>query len=141
MTDSNMRTLSVLVPSLVAFVFLVQFASNSHLQVPAIHKAPAITAAGAPTASALLEQIPTNACNVSWVNGGNYVLATPNACKGVRIASITIGVSDKSCAESTVADFRSLTNTTLFKGDFGFYLGQDRPARCLIVQDMWGSSI
>lgn len=145
MTDSNMRTLSVLLPSLVAFVFLVQFASKSNVQTPVLLKAPAITAAGAPLydakASSILAQIPSNACNVSLVNGGNYVLATPSACKGVRIASMTIAVSAKSCAESGSADFRSLTNTTLFKGDFGFYLGQDRPARCLVVQEMWGKSI
>ncbi len=145
MTDSNMRTLSVLLPSLVAFVFLVQFAGKSNVQTPLILKAQAIMAAGAPVydakASSLLEPIQSNACDVSWVNGGNYVLAKPSACKGVRIASMTIAVSAKSCAESTGADFRNLTNTTLFKGDFGFYLGQDSPARCLVVKEMWGKSV
>jgi len=145
MTDANMRTLSVLLPSLVAFVFLVQFASKSSVQAPSMHKAPAITAVGAPLydakASGLLEQIQSNNCNVSWVNGGNFALATPGACKGVRVVSMTIGASAKSCAESTSADFRTLNNTTLFKGDFGFYLGQDRPARCLVVQEMWGKYV
>jgi hypothetical protein len=85
-----------------------------------------------------IETIPSNTCNISLVNGGNYVLATPTACKGVRVASMTIAVSAKSCAESGQADFSNLTNTTLFKGDFGFYLGQGKPARCLVVREMWG---
>jgi hypothetical protein len=86
----------------------------------------------------LLEQIPSNTCSVSLVNGGNYVLATPTACKGVRVASMAIAVSAKSCAESAQEDFSELTNTTLFKGDFGFYLGREKPARCLVVREMWG---
>ncbi len=145
MTDSNMRTLSVLLPSLVAFVFLVQLASKSNLNLPSMHKAPVITAAGAPlydaNVSGFLEQMPLNACNVSWVIGSNYVLATPSACKGVRVASMTISVSAKSCAESAQADFRDITNSTLFKGDFGFYLGQGGAARCLVVREMWGKSV
>ncbi len=142
MTDSNMRTLSVLLPSLVAFVFLVNIVSKATIQTPAIHGVPAIM--GAVTllyeakASSPLEQMPSEKCSVSWVNGGNYVLATPSACKGVKVASMTISVSAKTCAESAEEDFRRLTNTTLFKGDFGFYLGQDRPARCLVVQEIWG---
>jgi hypothetical protein len=86
----------------------------------------------------LVEKIPSNTCNVSLVNGGNYVLATPTACKGVRVASMTIAVSAKSCAESAQADFSDLTNSTVFKGDFGFYLGQGKPARCLVVREMLG---
>ena len=145
MTESNVRTLSFLLPGLAAFVFLVQLASTANIQTPALHKTPTIMAAGAPLfdekASSLLEQIPSNTCNVALLNGGNYVLATPTACKGVRVASITIGVSAKSCAESAQADFSVLTNTTLFKGDFGFYLGQDKPARCLVVREMWGRNV
>ncbi len=92
-------------------------------------------------ASKSFDQIPSNACNVSLVNGGNYVLATPTACKGVRVASMTIAVSAKTCAESAQADFNDLKNTTLFKGDFGFYLGQAKPARCLVVREMWGRNV
>ena len=88
--------------------------------------------------SNFLEKIPSSTCGVSLVNGGNCVLATPTACKSVPVASMTIAVSAKSCAESTQADFSDPTNTTLFKGDFGFYLGQDKPARCLVVREMWG---
>ena len=98
----------------------------------------AVTSLYEAKASDILEQIPSDKCSVSWVNGGNYVLATPSACKGAKVVSMTIGVSAKSCAESVQADFRNLTNTTLFKGDFGFYLGQDRPAGCLVVQQIWG---
>ena len=133
MTDSNMRTLGFLLPGLLAFVFLVQFASTANIQTPALYKTPADA-----KASNLLEKIPSSTCSVSLVNGGNYVLATPTECKGVRVASMTIAVSAKSCAESAQADFSDLTNTTLFKGDFGFYLGQDKPARCLVVREMWG---
>ncbi len=88
--------------------------------------------------SSPLEQIPSDKCSVSWVNGGNYVLVTPSACKGVKVVSMTIAVSAKTCAESAEGDFRRLTNTTLFKGDFGFYLGQDKPARCLVVHEIRG---
>ncbi len=137
MTDSNMRTLGVLLTSLVAFVFLVNIASKASIRAQAIHGAPAISVAGAP----LYEQIPLQKCSVSWINGGNYALATPSACKGVKVATMTIAVSAKSCAESSKADFRVLTNTTLFKGDFGFYLGQDRPAHCLVVQEIWGKYV
>jgi hypothetical protein len=145
MTDSNMRTLGFLLTGLVAFVFLVQLASTGSIQAPALHQSSTIMAAGAPLfdkkASHLLEQIPSSTCNVALVNGGNYALATPTACKGARVTSMTIGVSAKSCAESTQADFRVLTNTTLFKGEFGFYLGQDKPARCLVVREIWGRTV
>ncbi len=142
MTDSNMRTLSVLLPCLVAFVFLVQLASNANMQTSSVPKLQAISVAetsfSEAKASTVFASIPLNKCGVTWVNGGNYVLATPSSCKGVKVVAMTIGVSEKSCAESTNADFRKLTNTTLFKGDFGFYLGQDRPAHCLVVQQIWG---
>ena len=144
MTDSNKRTLSVLLPSLVAFVFLVNIASKASIQAPVIHGAPAILAAATPLydkSSNTFAQLPADKCSVSWVNGGNYVLATPSACKGVKVVAMTIGVSAKSCTESVGEDFRRLSNTTLFKGDFGFYLGQDRPARCLVVQEIWGKYV
>jgi len=145
MTNSNMRTLSFLLPGLLVCVFLIKLAGNANIQTPALRNAPAITVASAPffdgKASGLLEQIPSDACNVAWVNGGNYVLATPTACNGARVASMAISVSAKSCAESAPADFRELTNTTLFKGDFGFYLGQAKTGRCLVVREMWGRYI
>ena len=145
MTNSNLRTLSFLLPGLLVCVFLIKFAGNANIQTPALRNAPAITVASASffdgKASALLEQIPSNTCNVAWVNGGNYVLATPTTCNGARVASMTISVSAKSCGTSTEADFRDLINTTLFKGDFGFYLGQDKPARCIVVREMWGRYI
>lgn len=82
--------------------------------------------------------LPLNKCAVSWVNGGSYVLATPSGCNGVSVQAMTIRASDKACAESRDADFRRLTNTTYFKGDFGFFLGQGVVARCLVVEQMAG---
>ncbi len=143
MTESNTRTLVVLLSSFVAFVFLTQFANKFSVPAPATYKPPFTLAAGAPVSKTLNVFVPValDKCSVSWVNGGNYALATPRACKGVSLVSMTIGVSAKSCAESTKADFRSVTNSTLYKGDFGFYLGQGASAHCLVVQEMWGKYI
>ncbi len=145
MSNTHYRTLSVLIMSLVVCVFLIQSASKSKLQAPAFNKAQAAWTTFASlynsTTGSEPQKIAASACNVSLVNGGNYVLATPSACKGVRVASMTISVSAKTCAESTSADFRSIAHSTLFNGDFGFYLGQDSPVRCLVVQEMRGRTI
>jgi hypothetical protein len=137
-----MRTLSLLLPGLLVCVFLINLAGTANHLTPTLQNKTVSSAASTQPfdakASKFLDQIPSNACNVSLVNGGNYVLATPTGCKGVRVASMTIAVSAKTCAESAQADFSDLNNTTLFKGDFGFYLGKDKPARCLVVREMWG---
>lgn len=148
MTENNIRTLSVLLPTLVALVFVFQFANKIVIPTPATYKAPVIMTASAPfdvtsagKAANILVQMATDSCSISWVNGGNYVLAKPTACKGAKTVSMTIAVSAKPCAESAKGDFRSLTNSTFFKGDFGFYLGQDKPANCLLVEQMWGRTV
>ncbi len=145
MTNSNMRTLSFLLPGLLACVFLIKLAGTANIQTPAFHNKPIIMGASTLPIDIktlnLLEQIPSDTCNVAWVNGRNYVLATPTACNGVRVVSMTISVSAKSCGESAQEDFRNITNSTLFKGDFGFYLGQDEQARCLVVREMWGKYV
>jgi hypothetical protein len=140
-----MRTVSFLLPGLLVCVFLIKLAGTSNIQPRALQtKATSVEGSTLPFDTktlTLLEKIPSNTCNVSLLNGGNYVLATPTACKGARVASMTISVSPKACAESAQADFSDLTNTTLFKGDFGFYLGQGKPARCLVVREMWGKYV
>jgi len=142
MTNSNMRTLSFLLPGLLVCVFLIKLAGPANIQMPALQNKPIIMEASTLPFDIktlnFLEQIPSDTCNVALVNGGNYVLATPTACNGVRVVSMTISASAKSCGESAREDFRNITNSTLFKGDFGFYLGQDKPARCLVVREMWG---
>ncbi len=148
MTESNVRTLSVLLPSLVALVFVVQFTNKIGAPTPATYKTSAIMVASAPfditaagKAANPLMQLAAETCSISWVNGGNYVLAKASACKGAKAVSMTIAVSAKPCAQSAKGDFRSLTNSTFFKGDFGFYLGQDKPASCLLVEQIWGRNV
>ena len=142
MTHSHMRTLSFLLPGLLVCVLLIKMAGTANIQTPALqNKTTIVEGSTLPFETKTLtrlEKIPSNTCNVSLVNGGNYVLATPSACKGARVAAMTIAVSAKSCAESAQADFSDLTNSTVFKGDFGFYLGQGKPARCLVVREMLG---
>ena len=142
MTYSNTRTLSILLPGLLVCFFLIKMAGTANIQTPALQHKPIIMETSTLPFNTKtlnrLDKIPSDTCNVAWVNGGNYVLATPAACNGVRVVSMTISVSAKSCSESAQEDFRNITNSTLFKGDFGFYLGQDKPARCLVVRDVWG---
>jgi hypothetical protein len=137
-----MRTLSFLLPGLLVCGFLINMAGTANNSTPALQSRTLMVGASTlpfdTKTLTNLDKIPSNTCDVSLVNGGNYVLATPTGCKGVRVAAMTIAASAKSCAESAQADFSDLTNTTLFKGDFGFYLGQDKPARCLVVREMWG---
>jgi hypothetical protein len=139
MTESNSRTFLVLLSSFVAFVFIAQMPSKG-VQTASAFKAPMAAAfepalaksAGAPVS------LPLNKCAVSWTNGGNYILATPAPCGGVAIQAMTIRFADKSCAEAQKADFRTLQNSTYFKGDFGFYLGQGATARCYVVEQLAG---
>jgi hypothetical protein len=150
MIDTNARTLGVL---LAGFVALVIVAQNAHrgpvtsvvrtVQGPVVDKAPEVVPvkAEAPIfrrAAPQLLAIPAAKCASTWVNGGNFVLVTPTACNDVAISSITIGVSAKSCETSSNADFQTLTNTTAFKGDYGFYLGQDKSVKCLAVKEIVG---
>jgi hypothetical protein len=130
--------------SLVAFVLLAQTAHKTSfpLPVPATYRPPFTIATDTPiNKTSSIVSIAPNRCRVAWVNGGNYALAKPTACNGVSIVAMTIGVSAKPCSESKMSDFRSLTNSTFFKGDFGFYLGQDAAARCFVVQEMLGKYI
>jgi hypothetical protein len=139
MTESNSRTFFVLLSSFVAFVFIAQMPSKG-VQAPSAFNAPIAAAfepALAKTGGAAVS-LPLNKCAVSWTNGGNYLLATPAPCSGVAIQAMTIRVADKSCAEAQNADFRTLQNSTYFKGDFGFYLGQGAKARCYVVDQLAG---
>ncbi len=147
MIDTNTRTLGVLLAGCVALVMIAQSVnrvkvSAASIHVPVIVRAPeAPVKAEAPVvkkAAPQLVAIPAEKCASTWVNGGNYVLVTPKTCNDVSIASITIGVSAKPCESSTKADFESLTNSTVFKGDYGFYVGQDKTVKCLAVQGIVG---
>ena len=149
MTDINTRTFFILLTSFVALMVLVQSKggvlspSSTAYRAGAAYKAPPAPPAEpllARKTSAMVE-LPLGKCAVSWVNGGNFVLATPSACTGVSVQEMTIRASAKPCAESRESDFRRLTNTTYFKGDFGFFLGQDAAAGCLIVDRMLGRSL
>jgi hypothetical protein len=147
MTETNTRTFFVLLVSFAALVALVQMSGKTGLQsistaafkASSAYKTPAAPAEpmlARKTGSAVA--LPLNTCAVSWVNGGNSVLAKPSGCNGVSVQAMTIRASAKSCAESGPADFRSLTNSTYFKGDFGFFLGQGNIAGCLVVEQMVG---
>ncbi|MFZ1109537.1 MAG: hypothetical protein WAN43_14490 [Rhodomicrobium sp.] len=150
-TQTNIRTLGVLLAGFVALVIVghsaqrVQVSLSARaVQAPVVDKAPEVAPvkAEAPSffkkAAPQLVAIPAAKCASTWINGGNYVLVTPQTCNDVSIASITIGVSAKSCEASTKADFQSLTNSTAFKGDYGFYVGQGRTVKCLAVQEILG---
>lgn len=150
MPESNTRTFLILVMSFAALMALVQMSGRFGLQltsagafkVSAAYKAPAAPAEPmlARNSSGLVA-LPLNKCAVTWANGGNYVLATPSGCNGVSVQAMTIRASEKTCAQSSDADFVSLTNTTYFKGDFGFFLGQGKVARCLVVEQLVGRYI
>jgi hypothetical protein len=144
---NNTRTLGVLLAGFVALVMVAQSAQRvqvtaASIHVPVIEKAPEAPVKPAAQVAAKpvnqLVVIPSEKCASTWVNGGNYVLVTPKTCKDVSIASITVGVSAKPCEASTKADFQSLTNSTYFNGDYGFYLGQDKSVKCLAVQEIVG---
>ncbi len=138
MTESNTRTFFVLATSLVALSAVVQLAGKAG-PAPAAFKASALAVMEPMVArTSAIVALPIGKCAVSWTNGGNYVLATPSGCNGVSVQAMTIRASAKSCADSSQADFRSLANSTYFRGDFGFYLGQDASARCLVVEQMLG---
>jgi hypothetical protein len=150
MIDSNARTLGVLLAGFVALVVVAQSANRVQvanvsraIQAPAADRAPEVVPvkAEAPIfrrAAPQLVAIPATKCASTWINGGNYVLVTPTTCNDVAISSITIGVSAKSCETSSNADFVTMTNTTAFKGDYGFYLGQDKAVKCLSVKEIVG---
>ena len=145
MTESNTRTFFVLLMGFAAFMALVQMSGKAGpLSTAVFNGYAAYKAPPAPAEPMLARKtseavaLPLNKCAVSWTNGGNYVLATPSGCNGVSVQAMTIRASAKSCAQSGDADFRSLTNATYFKGDFGFFLGQGNVARCLVVEQMVG---
>jgi hypothetical protein len=139
MTESNTRTFFVLAMSFAALMALAQMRGKAGLQSAstAAFRASAVYTAPAAEKSDLVA-LPLNTCAVSWANGVNYVLATPSGCSGATVQAMTIRASEKTCAESGDADFRRLTNTTYFNGDFGFFLGQGAVARCLVVEQMAG---
>ncbi len=146
MIETNTRTLAVLLASFVALVMVIQSAHRASNSAPVNYQALADKAIEAvkievPVVKKVSNQlmaIPAEKCASTWVNGGNYVLVTPTACNDVSIASIKIGVSAKPCETSTKADFESLTNSTAFKGDYGFYLGQGKAVQCVAVQEILG---
>ena len=146
MITSNTRTLAVLLAGFVALIVLAQSAHQIKFTAAVIHPAVVEKAPVAPVAveapvkkvSNQLVAIPKEKCGSMWVNGGNYVLVTPKTCDDVSVASITIAVSDKPCEASTQADFTSLTNSTYFKGDYGFYVGQGKNIQCLAVKEIIG---
>ena len=153
MNTSNTRTLGVLLAGFVALVVLGQSAqqlshqfrataavTHSVVVVETAPPAPVIVEATLKQASEFVA-IPKEKCGSMWVNGGNYVLVTPKTCNDVSVASITVAVSEKPCDASTQADFRSLTNTTAFKGDYGFYVGQGKTVQCLAVKQIIGKYI
>ncbi len=130
----------------VALVMFVQSAQRVNLAAPfhpAVVEKPVVAAAivEAPVvkkASNALVAIPKEKCASTWTNYGNSVLVTPQTCKDVSIASMTIAVSSKPCDASTKADFENVTASTYFKGDFGFYVGQGKSVQCLAVQEIVG---
>jgi hypothetical protein len=151
MINTNTRTLGVLLAGFVALVIVGQSAHKVQvtsvaraIQAPLVDKAPEVVPVKVEASSFFkkaepqLVTIPAAKCASTWVNGGNFVLVTPQTCNNVAISSITIGVSAKDCDSSTKADFQSLTNTTAFKGDYGFFVGQDRNVKCLAVQEIVG---
>ncbi len=150
MIDTNIRTLGVLLAGFVALVMVaqsvqrVQFSLPTRaIQAPAVEKAPVVVPVKveAPVVKKAVPQlvaIPAAKCASTWINGGNFVLVTPKTCNDVSIASITIGVSAKPCETATDADFVTMTNTTAFKGDYGFYVGQDKSVKCLAVKEIIG---
>jgi hypothetical protein len=150
MIDTNTRTLGVLLAGFVALVIVGQSAQRVHsfssktVPAPVVEKAPEVipVKAEAPSffkkAEPQLVSIPAAKCASTWINGGNIVRVMPQTCNDVSIASITIGISAKDCDSSTKADFQSLTNTTAFKGEYGFYVGQDRNVKCVAVQNIIG---
>ena len=150
MIDGNTRTLGVLLACFVALVVLGQSAQRL-MNVSAAVTHPAVVEV-APLATAMVETpvkrasneyvaIPKEKCSSMWVNGGNYVLVTPKTCNDVNVASITIAVSEKPCEASAPADFQNLTNSTAFKGDYGFFVGQGKNVQCVAVKQIIGKYI
>jgi len=146
MITSNIRTLGVLLAGFVALVVLAQSAQQLKVTAAVTHPvvvekalpAPIVVEASIKQKSNEFVAIPKEKCGSTWINGGNYVLVTPQTCDDVSIASMTVAVSDKPCEASTQADFQSLTYNTYFKGDFGFYLGQGNKVQCLAVKEIIG---
>ncbi len=151
MIDSNTRTLGVLLACFVALVVLGQSAQRM-MNVSAAVPHPIIVDK-APPAPVIVEAIrqatneyvaiPKEKCGSMWqnVNNGNSVIVMPKTCNDVAIASITVAVSDKPCDASKEADFRSLTNSTAFKGEYGFYVGQGKNVKCVAVKEIIGKYI
>ena len=146
MMTSNIRTLGVLLAGFVALVILGQSAHQINVTAAVIHPAvvdkapaaPVVVEASIRKVSTQFVAIPKEKCGSTWTNYGTSVLVTPKTCNDVSIASMTVAVSDKPCEASTQADFQSLTNSTSFKGDFGFYLGQGKNVKCLAVKEIIG---
>jgi hypothetical protein len=145
MTQTNTRTLFIVLTSFVALMLVLQISGKSGVLAPVSAGLKTSSAAKAPPPEPMLARrtssvvaLPLNTCAVSWVNGGNYVLATPSKCNGASVQAMTIRASDKPCAQAREADFRSVTNSTYFKGDFGFFLGQNATPGCLVVEQLLG---
>ncbi len=155
MITSNARTLVVYLAGCVALILLLQSAQQltQQLGFKATAAVPhAAVIEKAPPAPVMVEAvkripqlvaIPKEKCGSMWqaVNNGNSVIVMPKTCNDVAIASITVAVSDKPCDASKEADFQSLTNSTAFKGEYGFYVGQGKNVQCLAVKEIIGKYI
>ncbi|WP_127076286.1 hypothetical protein [Rhodomicrobium lacus] len=142
MSDSTSRKLAFLIAGLLVLGiwFKAQEQKRAH-----VASAPAAATIGVSTAQPQLAPgvkavaIPAEKCTLKLTNGGTFALATPASCAGVTIESIKLGVSEKPCSEARESDFQSVTSSTYYKGDFGFYLGQNNPRRCLVVKEILGA--
>ncbi|MBT3071115.1 hypothetical protein KKP04_09560 [Rhodomicrobium sp. Az07] len=143
MSDSTSRKLAFLIAGLLVLGIWIKAQDQKKVHVAAAPSAattinvPATQPQLAPGVKAVA--VPAEKCALTLTNGGTFALATPTACNGVTIASIKLGVSEKPCSESKVSDFQSVTSSTYYKGEFGFYLGKRNPRRCLVVQEIMGA--
>lgn len=148
MIQDNIRTLGVILAGFVALIVLGQSAQHLTVTAAVVTQPTAIQkvvetpiigeAASVKKAVNQLVAIPKEKCASTWVNGGNYVLVTPQTCNDVAITSLTVAVSDKPCDSAKDADFQNLNSSTYFKGDYGFYVGQGRHVQCVAVKEIVG---
>ncbi|KAI94850.1 hypothetical protein T281_08715 [Rhodomicrobium udaipurense JA643] len=142
MSDSTSRKLAFLIAGLLVLGIWLKAQEQKKTHVAATPSAATIgVSATQPQLAAGVKSvaIPVEKCALTLTNGGTYALATPTACPGVTIASVKLGVSEKPCSESKESDFQSVSSSTYYKGEFGFYLGKSNPRRCLVVREILGA--
>jgi len=143
MSDSTSRKLALLVAGLLVLGIWIKAHEQRKAQIAGSSSATAsvnvFSADPAALAGIKAATIPAEKCSLTVTNGGTYALATPTACAGVTIAAVKLNVSEKPCGESKASDFRAVTSSTYYKGDFGFYLGEANPRRCLVVKEILGA--